>query len=174
MMQTVAWVVSLVFMLIVTAVFGIVAIKSTEERDYTPIKKKWYKARTFYGVILVVSMLVVTIYTLRDLPYNQPVYSAEAQPTIVDVEALQFGWELSETEFKVGEPVEFHVTSKDVNHGFGLYDEEMNILTQTQAMPDYTNKVYMTFEEPGTYEVLCMEYCGLAHHLMTAEITVTE
>lgn len=174
MIQTVAWVVSLFFMVVVTVVFGIVALKSTKRSDYTPIKKKWYKARTFYGVALIVLLLAVSIYTLRDLPYNQPVYSADEEPVVVDVEALQFGWEISQTEFKVGEPIEFHVTSQDVNHGFGIYDEDMNILTQTQAMPDYTNEVYITFDEPGTYEILCMEYCGLAHHLMTAELTVTE
>jgi len=174
MIQTVAWVVSLFFMLLIAVVFVFVAIKSKEKQDYEPIKKKWYKARTFYGVTLVVVMLVITIYTLRELPYNQPVYSAGVEPTIVDVEALQFGWKMSKTEFKVGEPIEFHVTSSDVNHGFGIYDQDMNMLAQTQAMPEYTNKVYITFNKPGTYEILCLEYCGLAHHLMIGTIEVTE
>ncbi|GGK08055.1 hypothetical protein GCM10007063_33190 [Lentibacillus kapialis] len=174
MIQTVAWVVSLIFMVIVTFVFGFVVLKSTEIKDYELIKKKWYRARTFYAVILIVFMLTLTIYTLRELPYNQPVYSAGAEPTVVHVEAMQFGWKISQTELKAGDPIEFKVTSKDVNHGFGIYDEEMNMLTQTQAMPEYTNNVYITFDEPGIYNILCMEYCGLAHHAMTAEITVTE
>ncbi|RYG74406.1 cytochrome C oxidase subunit II [Lentibacillus lipolyticus] len=174
MVQTIAWITSLFFMILVVAVFAVVAWKSRERKDYAPIKKKWYKARTFYGAALIALMLVLTIYTLRELPYNQPVYGAGNEPTVVDVQAVQFGWNISENEFKVGEPVEFHVTSKDVNHGFGIYDEEMNMIAQTQAMPDYTNKVFITFDEPGTYEILCLEYCGLAHHLMTADITVTE
>ena len=161
-------------MLMVAAVFGVVALKSKERKDYEPIKKKWYKARTFYGISLVVLMLVLTIYTLRELPYNQPVYGQGKDPTIVDVEALQFGWNISQTSFKVGEPIEFDVTSADVNHGFGIYDEDMNLIAQTQAMPEYVNKVYITFDEPGTYEVLCLEYCGLAHHLMIATLEVTE
>ncbi|MFD1038865.1 cytochrome C oxidase subunit II [Virgibacillus byunsanensis] len=174
MVQTAAWIVSLFFMLIVVAVFGFVAWKSTERREYAPIKKKWYKARTFYGVTLVVFFLIITIYTLRELPYDQPIYGESNDPTIVDVEALQFGWNISKTEFKVGEPIEFHVTSADVNHGFGLYDEDMNMVAQTQAMPEYTNKVYITFDEPGTYEILCLEYCGLAHHVMISKIEVIE
>ncbi|QGH35493.1 cytochrome C oxidase subunit II [Gracilibacillus salitolerans] len=172
MVQTVAWITSLIFMLLITFIFLFVALKSTEKREYGRIKKKWYKARTFYGVTLVVFMLIITIYTLRELPYDQPVYGKGEDPTIVDVEALQFGWELSQSEFKVGEAIEFHVTSQDVNHGFGIYDEEMNMIAQTQAMPEYTNVVYLTFTEPGTYEVLCLEYCGLAHHVMTYQITV--
>lgn len=174
MIQTVAWITSLFFMLMVATVFGVVALKSKERKDYEPIKKKWYKARTFYGISLVVLMLVLTIYTLRELPYNQPVYGQGKDPTIVDVEALQFGWNISQTSFKVGEPIEFDVTSADVNHGFGIYDEDMNLIAQTQAMPEYVNKVYITFDEPGTYEVLCLEYCGLAHHLMIATLEVTE
>jgi cytochrome c oxidase subunit II len=174
MVQTVAWIVSLIFMLLIAGVFGFVFFKSKEKHDYEPIKKKWYKARTFYGGTLVVIMLVLTIYTLRELPYNQPAYSAGNDPKIVDVEAIQFGWKMSETEFKVGEPIEFHVTSSDVTHGFGIYDSELNLLAQTQAMPEYTNKVYITFDKPGTYEVLCLEYCGLAHHLMIGKIEVTE
>ncbi|MGM8215680.1 cytochrome C oxidase subunit II [Bacillaceae bacterium W0354] len=174
MVQTVAWVTSVIFMSIIVFIFTFVAIKSKEKREYEPIKKKWYKARKFYAIVLVSFMLIITIYTLRELPYDQPVYGESINPTIVDVEAIQFGWNISETEFKVGEPIEFHVTSKDVNHGFGIYDENMMMLAQTQAMPEYTNKVYITFTEPGTYEILCLEYCGLAHHLMIKEITVTE
>ncbi|SHF88845.1 cupredoxin domain-containing protein [Ornithinibacillus halophilus] len=174
MIQTVAWVVSLIFMTAIAGIFLFVAIKSKEKREYEPIKKKWYKARTFYGTTLVIAFLVITIYTLRELPYNQPLYGDEQEPTIVDVEAFQFGWHISEKEFKVGEPIEFDVTSADVTHGFGIYDEDRNLIAQTQAMPGYTNTVYITFDEPGTYEILCLEYCGLAHHVMIATIEVTE
>ncbi|MEN1967303.1 cytochrome C oxidase subunit II [Lentibacillus sp. N15] len=170
--QTVAWVTSLLFMLIIVIVFGYVAIKSRERQAYEPIKKKWYKARKFYGMTLVVFMLVITIYTLRELPYDIPVYGAEKEAIVVDVEAMQFAFQMSETEFTVGEPVEFHVTSRDVNHGFGIYDEDMTLIAQTQAMPDYTNNVYITFDKPGTYQVLCLEYCGLAHHAMIQKFEV--
>lgn len=174
MVQTAAWVTSLVFMSLVFIVFGVVAWKSRVKSDYEHIKKKWYKARKFYATTLVTILLVVCIYTLRELPYDLPIYGEAQDPTIVDVEAVQFGWLMSETEFKVGEPVEFHVTSKDVNHGFGIYDEDLTIIAQTQAMPEYTNNVYITFTKPGTYKILCLEYCGTAHHYMVTEITVTE
>lgn len=172
MVQTVAWLTSLFFMVVIAVIFVVVAIKSKEKQNYAPIKKKWYKARTYFGITLILLMLVITIYTLRELPYNQPVYGKENNPVIVDVEAIQFGWDISETEFEVGQPIEFHVTSADVNHGFGIYVEDRKLVAQTQAMPGYTNKVFITFDKPGTYEVLCLEYCGLAHHLMVGEIVV--
>jgi len=174
MVQTVAWITSLVFMSLIVIVFFVVAVKSKERRDYEPIKKKWYKARKFYATTVITILVVAALGTLRQLPYDQPVYGEAVEPIIVDVKALQFGWDMSQTEFKVGEPVEFHVTSQDVTHGFGIYNEDKTLIAQTQAMPEYTNVVYITFDEPGTYEILCMEYCGLAHHLMIGEITVTE
>jgi cytochrome c oxidase subunit II len=174
MVQTAAWVTSLVFMSLVIVVYAVVAWKSREKSDYEPIKKKWNKARKVYATTLVTLLLVVCIYTLRELPYDLPIYGEGQDPTVVDVEAVQFGWLMSETEFKVGEPIEFDVTSKDVNHGFGIYDEDMTIIAQTQAMPEYTNTVYITFTKPGTYKILCLEYCGTAHHYMVSEITVTE
>lgn len=172
MMQIIAWVTSFVFMLLIAAVFGWVALKSRVRRDYEPIVKKWYKTRKFYGTGLVILMLVVTIYTLRELPYNEPAYGATQEASVVNVEAMQFGWDIDEHDFDVGEPVEFRVTSADVNHGFGIYDEDMNLIEQTQAMPDYTNKLYVTFEEPGTYDILCLEYCGVGHHMMKDKFVV--
>src|SRR5690625_960079 len=172
MIQTVAWITSLIFMVLIAVVFGWVALNSTKKEDYQPIVKKWYKARKVYGIALVVLMVIVTIYTLRELPHNEPVYSAGVEPVIVDAEALQFGWNISQTEFEVGDSVEFRVTTADVTHVFGIYDPDMELLAQTQAMPEFTNSVYITFDEPGSYEILCLEYCGLGHHLMTATLEV--
>ena len=81
---------------------------------------------------------------------------------------------MSESQAKVGENVVFNVTAIDVTHGLGIYDPDMRLITQTQAMPGYTNSLAVTFDAPGTYKLLCMEYCGLAHHGMVSEFTVTE
>ncbi|MCM3117790.1 hypothetical protein M3610_21285 [Neobacillus sp. MER 74] len=72
----------------------------------------------------------------------------------------------------MGEPVQFRVTSKDVTHGFGLYDEKLHLIAQTQAMPDYTNIVSITFKKPGTYKIMCLEYCSTGHHVMIKDIVV--
>jgi cytochrome c oxidase subunit 2 len=39
-------------------------------------------------------------------------------------------------------------------------------------MPGYVNKLQVRFAEPGEYEILCLEYCGLAHHGMRATVKV--
>jgi cytochrome c oxidase subunit 2 len=68
--------------------------------------------------------------------------------------------------------VVFRVTGADVNHGFGVYNENLELVTQVQAMPGYTNKLVYTFDQPGKYRILCLEYCGLAHHAMMGELNV--
>ena len=67
----------------------------------------------------------------------------------------------------------FNVRAGDVTHGLGVYDPQMRLIGQTQAMPGYENSLKLTLSEPGTYKLLCMEYCGLAHHAMTSDFTVT-
>lgn len=59
-----------------------------------------------------------------------------------------------------------------MNHGFGVYAPDGRIVTQTQAMPGYTNRLVHTFEEPGIYTVQCIEYCGVGHGPMRATFEV--
>ena len=174
MIQNVVWYSTFIFILFIAAIFLWVALSAKQEKEYTPIVKKWYKVRSVYGIVLVVLMVVVTIYTLRELPFNKPAHVAGADVIDVNVEAFQFGFDIEQREFKVGDTVKFNVTTDDVTHGFGLYQPNMDMIAQTQAMPEYTNSIYVTFEEPGLYKVLCLEYCGLAHHQMADEITVVK
>jgi cytochrome c oxidase subunit 2 len=39
-------------------------------------------------------------------------------------------------------------------------------------MPGYVNKLRVRFPAAGDYEVLCLEYCGVAHHAMRTVIRV--
>jgi cytochrome c oxidase subunit 2 len=102
-------------------------------------------------------------------------YSAGDTPAAVVIQASghQWAWEMTPATVQAGQPVEIHVTGADVNHGFGVYDTNHRLVTQTQAMPGYTNVIRHTFSTPGTYRILCLEYCGLGHHTMVAQLVVT-
>lgn len=174
MLQEVAWIISVVAMIFTGGVFFFVFLNSKKESEYEPIQRKWYKIRTVWFVVLVTLILIASAGTLRQLPYFADSEIRGYDLVRVDVEAYQYGWGMTQVDFEVGVPYEFHVTSVDVNHGFGIYNEDLEIETQVQAMPDYTNVLHHTFEEPGTYQILCMEYCGIAHHMMILEINVVE
>lgn len=172
MYQQAAWVITLLLSGCIIFIFLYVLLKSGKRVDYAEVQKKGYFIRNVWFIILLLTIMTASYYTLKQLPFERA--EAKGTPIDVNITAMQFGFEVSKETFKVGDYIAFHVTSQDVNHGFGLYDDTMNIVTQTQAMPKYTNTVYYQFSKPGTYTILCLEYCGLAHHIMKHEITVTE
>jgi cytochrome c oxidase subunit 2 len=176
MPQQIAWQVSLVLMGLVAFGFAFVAINSgTREEDYKPLQKRAYRIRSRLFWALVAVFGPVMLYTLIELPYGASHAGNHAAAVqVVEATGYQWRWELSRDRVTMNQPVEFRVTSADANHGFGIYDEDMHLVAQTQAMPGYTNTIRHTFDKKGTYQVLCMEYCGTAHHNMISKITVVD
>lgn len=174
MSQQIAWQVSLVLMALVAFGFAFVAINSgSREEDYTPLQKRAYRIRSRLFWVLVAALGPAMLYTLIDLPYSASRAGNNAGAVqVVEATGYQWRWELSRDRVAANQPVEFRVTSADVNHGFGIYDTDMHLVAQTQAMPGYTNTIRHTFTRDGIYKVLCMEYCGIAHHNMMTEIVV--
>lgn len=170
--QEQAWIITLILMAAIIAPFIHVARHSGEKSDYPSVQKSTGRIRVMLFWGLVAFCTPVIVYSLTDLPYTTPP-DASGEPLVVKAVGHQWYWKIDSTAVPAGQPVAFHVSSADVNHGFGLYDTDMRLVAQTQAMPKYTNILYYTFPEPGTYKVLCLEYCGLSHHGMAAEITVT-
>lgn len=176
MSQQIAWQVSLLLMALVGFGFAYVAINSGRRiEEYAPLQKHAYRVRTKLFWVLALVFGPAMIYTLVDLPYaSSHAGSSEANAISIEAKAFQWRWELSSNHVTVGQPVEFRVSSADVNHGFAIYDPDMRLVAQTQAMPGYTNKLRHTFDKEGTYRVLCLEYCGIAHHNMMTEIVVAK
>jgi cytochrome c oxidase subunit 2 len=75
---------------------------------------------------------------------------------------------------RTGDLVEFRVTGADVTHGFSIYDLGGTVQTQTQAMPQYVNRLRHRFPKSGTYHVLCFEFCGIGHPTMRAQLQVED
>lgn len=143
-----------------------------------PLKKRFW-----FSLILFVILGIFTTATIPDSPYY--LFADETPAKIVHVSARQFEFILSEKaidpknpsgedniELPVNELVEFRVTSLDVNHGFTIYDNSNRLITQVQAMPGYVNRLRYKFKEPGEYNILCLEYCGMAHQVMRSSFIV--
>ena len=64
--------------------------------------------------------------------------------------------------------VVFFITSPDVVHGFSVPKTGINVM----VVPGWVSSVSYTFRERGTYLLLCNEYCGSEHHLMSGKIIV--
>jgi cytochrome c oxidase subunit 2 len=171
MIQSIAWQVTVVLVVLVALGFLFVARRASERSDYEPIKSKASRTRGIVFWALVLVSIAVIAVSLGHLPYAARAGGSDVAE-VIRATGHQWRWDLSKTEVTAGKPVEFHVTGADVNHGFGIYDPQLRLVAQTQAMPGYTNVLRHTFAQPGTYRILCLEYCGLAHHAMMAELTV--
>lgn len=126
------------------------------------------REKTWFGVAaaILVSLLFATIFFT---PYGK---SAPALKQVVQVQGFQFGWLIEPKTMEANVPVEFQLRSLDVNHAFAVYNAHHVLLFQVQVMPGRTQKLVYTFKKPGTYRVLCFEFCGLYHDLMQATFTV--
>lgn len=118
-------------------------------------------------VVALVSLLFATIFFT---PYGDSAGNKPIQ--VVKVTGLQFAWKIEPSTIEAGKKVRFDVVSTDVNHGFGVYTSGLKYLFQVQSVPNSVTSVYHTFNTPGTYKVLCLEFCGKDHHLMEAQFEV--
>jgi len=175
MYQAIAWQISVIGVLAIALVFLFVFLRSGEAVEYAPVQRRFYRIRTVWFIVLLVLGVWLSAETLPHLPYAATHGRAGAEPAVtVDVTGHQWYWEMDPRELPAGRRVAFRVTAADVNHGFAIYNEDSQVVAQTQAMPGYVNELRHTFREPGTYTVMCLEYCGLAHHRMITTFQVVE
>lgn len=75
-------------------------------------------------------------------------------------------------EIKIPEGAKVHivVTSKDVVHGLEIVGTNVNMM----VTPGHVNSHTYTFKKSGSYLVICNEYCGAGHQMMSTKIEVTE
>lgn len=173
-LQNVIWTIALIGMGLVALGFLYVISQAGKPADAAATSKAANTSnalRRWLLAALVIITVGATYGTLR--PFPVPLQHAPLGiKQVVDVVGQQWSWQLTPDTIQAGSPVEFRVTSNDVNHGFAIYAPNGLIAAQTQAMPGFTNKLVHTFNEPGTYKVMCLEYCGLGHAPMVAEFQV--
>lgn len=173
-LQDLVWAIALVGMGLVALGFVYVILQAGKAADDAATSKAAHTShmlrRWLFGALLLI-FVGGSYATLHRFPI--PLQDAPLGiHQVVEVTGQQWSWLIQPATVKAGSPVEFRVTSKDVNHGFAIYAPDGRIVTQTQAMPGFTNKLVHTFEQPGTYKIMCLEYCGLGHAPMTSEIHV--
>ncbi len=95
----------------------------------------------------------------------------ELAPGKYEAYVLAQTWQFQPREMTVpaGSTVTFFVTSKDVQHGFKIQDTNANMM----VIPGQVTSLTVHFKNPGEYNFICTEYCGLGHGAMYGVITVT-
>lgn len=165
-MQPLVLVVTVLAMAAVFAVFAWAALASPRAVD--PARAERWRAGTI--VALAVGGIVLALATL--VPWPHTPQAGPPQGIVVNARGHQWYWEFDRDTVPAGTPVTFLATTADVTHGFGVADPEGRLLFQVQVIPGYVTRVAWTFDRPGTYRIVCLEYCGLAHHEMLAGLSV--
>jgi cytochrome c oxidase subunit II len=148
---------------------GVALSTRLEPLQQSDVTRQGYAMRRVWLWVLSATVIASFVLTVPSFPY--PTASQSRSLRHFAVVAQQFSFRLPST-IPLNTDVIFDVTSKDVNHGFGIYDPNGQLIAQVQAMPDYTNHLPVRFRVPGTYTIRCLEYCGIAHHVMQASFEV--
>ncbi len=69
-----------------------------------------------------------------------------------------------------GQTYRLHISSLDLQHGFSLQPINMNF----QILPGYDHVLTLTPTSSGEFSIICNEFCGIGHHLMTGRMIVVE
>jgi cytochrome c oxidase subunit II len=73
-----------------------------------------------------------------------------------------------------GQTYRLLLSSTDAQHGFSLLLEQNRPSLNFQVLPGYLYVVRITPTETGEFSLVCNEYCGLGHHVMTGKIIVVD
>lgn len=86
----------------------------------------------------------------------------------VNLVARMWGFDPAEIRLPKGSTVTFYVHSKDVIHGMKIRNTTVSMM----VIPGQVGRATYTFDEPGEYLMVCHEYCGVAHHVMSGKVII--
>ena len=107
--------------------------------------------------------------------FTDPRFAKLGQPFLlpdgtveVEMTASMFAFVPNEVHVPAGRPVRFRITSADVTHGFMIAGTNVN----SMLVPGYISQFTTVFARPGDYLIVCHEYCGSGHHVMSGRLVV--
>jgi len=113
-----------------------------------------------------------TVATPGASPWGDPVEERvrELAPNKYEAYILAQTWVFLPNKITIpqGASLTLYVTSKDVQHGFNIQGTNVNMM----VIPGQVSSLTATFDKPGTYHIVCNEYCGVGHQTMYATIEV--
>ena len=102
-------------------------------------------------------------------PFDNPGVR-EIAPGKYEVVMIGQAWSFTQNEVRIpaGAEVTFKATSADIIHGFGIEGTRVNMM----LVPGQVSEMTYRFREPGEHLLICHEYCGLGHHMMSGKVIV--
>ncbi|WPB77301.1 cytochrome c oxidase subunit II [Archangium violaceum] len=171
------------YVIITTAMVAATAIFATaayflirfRRRSETEVTRK--VEGTLVWEVLFVGVPLSTFLVWFFVGYHDFIRMQTPPPDAMDVYVVgkQWMWQFTHPEgpnsigvlrVPVGKPVRLLLTSRDVIHSF--YVPAFRI--KQDALPGAYTQTWFEVTKPGSYRVMCAEYCGLKHSEMWAEV----
>lgn len=152
------------------ALFVVIAVQARRDEPFDEVRTVGYRIRPWWLAFLVLVLTAGLAFSFFHLPYPS---NAAGPARVVRVSGGQFYWSVSPQSVPAGSHVRFVVSAVDVNHSLGLYGPKGDLIGVVQAMPGYRNKLDLKLTDPGSYDFVCMEFCGVGHHRMFRSFKVT-
>ncbi|MBN9408493.1 MAG: cytochrome c oxidase subunit II [Burkholderiales bacterium] len=134
---------------------------------------------------LVLPTVVITALLLWGVNAGHALLPRGAPAFTVELTARQFAWQASypahpapsatarepnRIDMPAGVPVDVHVRTADVIHGFWV----PRLGGKIDAIPGRTNVIRLQADAPGIYRGVCAEFCGTGHARMPIEVHAHE
>lgn len=82
--------------------------------------------------------------------------------------AQAWGFQPNEIHVPAGSEITFIATTVDVIHGLHVDGTRVNMM----LVPGQVSRNTYRFDDPGEHLLVCHEYCGIGHHVMSGRVVV--
>lgn len=175
-MSSTAWVITVGYavLTIISVAGALIIFRSTRVGFHvrTTPPEALERRESLWGVAVVAFLVVVLGGTIFQIPYWSD-NSDDDTPQHMSIVGRQFAWTIDPPRVRKGLKTRVEVRAADVNHALGVYDPDDVLVKQVNVLPGVTQNFVITFEKVGAYKLLCLEYCGVDHHLMANDLEVT-
>ena len=140
--------------------------KAVQVKEHTWLEITW---------IVIPTILVMVMFYYGYIAFS-PMHAAPKDAMVVKVIGKMWTWEFeypgtrmaTELKLPLNKPVKLDMISQDVIHS--LFIPAFRV--KEDVLPGDTTYIWFIPQQPGNYEILCTEYCGLRHSYMTAKASI--
>lgn len=162
---------------LIAAIF-VIRYRESKRREgpQRPVREFFMPLKLEFGLIAMLALLFFGWWWIGIRQYMR-VRIAPPNPTEVYVMAKQWMFKFSYPEgnssvhtlyIPAGRPIKLVMTSRDVIHAF--YVPEFRV--KQDIVPGRYTSTWFEAPEPGSYDILCTEFCGTGHSEMRGRVVV--
>ncbi len=173
------WAFTLLTLVLVVPIFIAITIFAVRYREGRTVNRSFTEDRD--RLLELGWMIIPFVLTLIFFAWGAVMFmhhkTVPANATRIEAIGRQWMWkfqhpggqsEINDLHVPTGEPILINMISQDVIHS--LYIPALRI--QMETLPGRYTQLWFNADRPGTYRLLCSEFCGTDHSVMDGLLTI--